>query len=322
MTSRKIPLRKVAALWFGAFLFFLLLKNPTLASRGVSDGLILCANTIIPAIFPCSVLSEFLFRAVGSAGGRRRSIRGIPADGIAAFFWGALCGTPIGTRRLLYALDRGGMRRKTASALLPAVVLPSPAFLIGAVGIGMFGESRIGLALWIPTILTALPAAKIASLLFRKRRIPDAQNAPPPTDESAGDGARMLSEAVSSTVQSILTVCAYVILFSVLLAVSGAALGRLSDGETPLLALPDILLELTAGTRAASRVVPRSFSLPLAAFAAGWSGLSVHLQTLSLCRDRGLPAAPYFTAKAIQGLLCALLVLPVSCALGISVSVP
>ena len=42
----------------------------------------------------------------------------------------------------------------------------------------------------------------------------------------------------------------------------------------------------------------------LTAAFAGWSGISVHCQVMTLCGGRGLSFRPYLLAKAFQGLLC------------------
>jgi len=40
---------------------------------------------------------------------------------------------------------------------------------------------------------------------------------------------------------------------------------------------------------------------------AGWSGLSVHFQIISICSGRGISFKPYFVAKLFQGMLSAVL---------------
>ena len=45
----------------------------------------------------------------------------------------------------------------------------------------------------------------------------------------------------------------------------------------------------------------------LTAAFAGWSGISVHCQIMTLCGGRGLSFRPYLIAKAVQGVLCGLI---------------
>jgi MFS family permease len=61
---------------------------------------------------------------------------------------------------------------------------------------------------------------------------------------------------------------------------------------------------MTGGISQASGLSHRSLSLILTATFAGWSGISVHCQVMTLCGGRGLSFKPYVIAKAVQGLLC------------------
>ena len=62
-------------------------------------------------------------------------------------------------------------------------------------------------------------------------------------------------------------------------------------------------LEMTGGISRASALTG-DMGLILTAALAGWSGLSVHLQIMTLCGGRGLSFKPYLIAKAFQGVLC------------------
>ena len=67
------------------------------------------------------------------------------------------------------------------------------------------------------------------------------------------------------------------------------------------------LFELSGGVSRASALGNSVLGALLCAFAAGWSGLSVHCQILSVCDGSGLSLRPYFAAKLLQGGLCVLL---------------
>jgi hypothetical protein len=63
------------------------------------------------------------------------------------------------------------------------------------------------------------------------------------------------------------------------------------------------LLEMTGGIGGAS-ALSGDWGLILTAAFAGWSGVSVHCQVMTLCGGRGLSFKPYLLAKGVQGLLC------------------
>jgi hypothetical protein len=64
------------------------------------------------------------------------------------------------------------------------------------------------------------------------------------------------------------------------------------------------LLEMTGGIGQAAALSSREAGLILTAAFAGWSGVSVHCQVITLCGGRGLSFKPYLIAKGVQGVLC------------------
>ena len=101
-----------------------------------------------------------------------------------------------------------------------------------------------------------------------------------------------------------LTVCAYVVFFSALTGALGCAVGDTGRfGEIGYTWLSGIL-EMTGGISLASSLSNREWGLILTAAFAGWSGISVHCQVMTLCAGRGLSFKPYLIAKAVQGILC------------------
>ena len=91
----------------------LFIKNSSLAAFYVRKGLALCAGTVLPSIFPCSVLSA-IFIALG--GGEvigallKRPMRllfGVSGSGAVVLFLGWFCGFPVGAVAGAALLRRG-----------------------------------------------------------------------------------------------------------------------------------------------------------------------------------------------------------------------
>jgi hypothetical protein len=117
---------------------------------------------------------------------------------------------------------------------------------------------------------------------------------------------RLFTDAVSASSSAILLVCAYVVFFSALGGTVNLFLERF--GAPALLkAIVFGVLELSGGVSAAAALPATITSALLCAFAAGWSGISVHCQLLSVCSGHGLRFRPYLLAKLAQGFLCILL---------------
>ena len=113
----------------------------------------------------------------------------------------------------------------------------------------------------------------------------------------------MFTSAVSSAANAMLTICAYVVFFSALTGALGSMIAENVHISETVSAWLSGFLELTSGTQTASKLSSSKQALVLSAVFAGWSGLSVHCQVLSLCGGRGLSFKPYFLAKAAQAVV-------------------
>jgi len=318
---RKRPTRSnvtPGTLCFGMFSLFcllLILRNATVAITYMTAGLQLCARTVIPSLFPFMVLSEWIVSGemaeplLSKITRPLQKLLGLPSAGCSAVLLGLLCGFPVGARCAVIAYTQGKLTRKEAQRVLLVGNCPSSAFLINAVGVSLWENHTFGLVLYATVVGTALLLGSISHFFNRtgsqaeKDRFPEITvpvTAPPLR------GARLFTESVRAAAGNILLVCAYVVFFSTLV-------GTLSTVLTPL-HLPSVLqsaifclFELSGGISRAATLAEPYFAAILTAFAAGWAGLSVHCQILSVCDGKELSLRGYMASKLLQGLLCALI---------------
>lgn len=288
------------------FCMLLWLKNAPLAQGAVQRGIALILTVCLPSLFPFAVLSECLratplTHTLLSLAARPvcRLLRLGKAGGTALLL-GLLCGAPVGAQSLVRALEEGRTTREECARILGITTVPSAAFLIGAVGEGLFSSAAFGCLLLCAVLLSAM----LSACLFCRGGTSDAVlSAPqPPRPQSP---ARIFSDAVRTGAKTMLTVSAFILFFCVL---SDTLSLLLSPLPPALRALSASLLELTAGAESAASVAQKMPAACLTAFAAGWSGLSVHCQILSVCDGKGISLRLYFLCKATEGLLSALLV--------------
>lgn len=291
------------------FCLLLLLRNAEIALRYCTEGLRLCAVTVIPALFPCLVLSEIV---VSSGVGARllrpvaRPLSGLfrlPPEGACAMLLGMLCGAPVGARAAVSAYDRGALTREQTERIVAVSTCPSAAFLLGAVGTSMHGDRRYGAILLAVTLATSLLLAVLTARSAADDGDLAAPRAPVPCIPKGGT-LRLLTDAVGQARTAMLNVTAYVIFFSAFCGTlaSCAAQWGLS---APLRAALFCLFELSNGASAAAALSDPAASAFLTALAVGWSGLSVHGQVLSVCEGRGLRMGRYLARKALHGLMTA-----------------
>lgn len=265
-----------------AALMALLLLRSQVAAEAVRQGLTLCAQNLLPALFPFFVAVSWavncgLFHTL-------RSI-GIPTPA-AVFFLGALGGYPLGARTVGEAYRGSLLTKAEAERLLSCCNNAGPAFILVVVGQNVFHSTTAGLALWGIHLASAL----MVSLFFCRRKATCTTTFPP----TASPAAAFIA-AVGSAAETMLRLSAFVVFFTVVMAL----LASLLDTVPSLLAG---FLELTVGITALS---PHRLGFTMAAGMLGWGGVSVHCQAAAVLADTDLSLRHYLLGKALQGLLSA-----------------
>lgn len=286
----------------------LLWQNET-ASAAVRQGLMLCARSVIPSLFPFFVVVSF---AVGCGFFAVLRRLGLPV-GAAVFLVGVVGGYPVGARTVGELYRGGGLARERAETLLTFCNNAGPSFIFSIAGVGVFGSQKIGLALYGIHILSALAAGGLLGGLRSVRNVSKTAGSDMKTArcdmkpagncmKSAGNGTKLPAlfvSCVGSAAAAMVNICAFVIFFLVVMA-----LVRQAWPGLPPLALG--LLELTGGITSLE-ASPAGFCM--AAALLGWGGVSVHCQTAAVLEDTGLSLRRYLLAKALQAVISALFAL-------------
>ena len=273
------------------------------------EGLRLCAELILPSLFPFFVVS-MLLAALGFPGALGKRVApvalrlfGVSGAGATALILGLSGGYPLGAAYLAELERRGEIEARETERLLLFCNNTGPAFLLGAVGGGVFRSASVGLLLYASHAL----AAFVTGLLLRSGDgagdFPHASAAPLPF-------SRALSEAVRQTVTSLLSVCGFVVCFSILTglldswgllpALSALLATRLPVSAQAARALLLGFFELGNGVGALQGLPATPGNLALAAGLVGWGGLSVHCQTLAVLSDSGAKSAPHTAGRLLS----------------------
>ena len=295
-----------------------LVAAPGQAIAGAKDGLTLCFNVIVPSLFPFFVLSSLVVD-LGLAAYLGRALEGlmrplfrVSGSCAAAVALGFIGGYPVGARTALQLYQQGLCSKPEAERLLTFCNNSGPAFILGVVGAGIFGDSRVGLLLYLTHALASL----LVGLLFRFYGGSERRRTAPPRAKpiQAVTVPAAFTGAVVRSFQNTLNICAFVVFFSVVLQLLTAfgvfaALAELLAlaGFEPEWArrLVAGLLELSSGVSSLRGGTQLAGRVSMAAFMLGWAGLSVHCQVLSFLVDSGLSAKTYLAGKLCHGLIAA-----------------
>lgn len=286
-----------------------LLIIPDVTTQAARDGLRLCAQVLVPSLFPFFVCAKLIVSIRAAEPLEQllapvmRRLFGVSGEGSAAFVLGLVGGYPTGAQVTKNLYDARRISAAEARQLVLFCNNAGPAFIFGVVGNGLFGSLKLGALLCCAHALSAvLTGILLRAPLHPQTPQPSQKDAPTPPFAAA------FVDSVRQSGAAVLNVCMFVTLFSVL----GGVLQHLTRGLLPdfVYALLCGALELTGGVAALGTcVLPVSLKLAAASFLLAFSGLSICAQTAAVLSESGLFPRGYLFARLLQGLIAAALTL-------------
>jgi len=298
------PRRRTDACLILCGLLIWFLADAARVRQAAMEGLLLCGQSVIPALFPFMAASTMLVSmGFGEWAAPRladlMSLYRLPGPAGSALLLGLVGGYPIGARTAAELHKKGLLTRGEAQRLLGFCNNSNPVFLISVLGGGVFGSPRTGVYLWLIHVLSAL----LTGFFFRGSGKPVGRQKLPrytPCQEASLPAAFVTG--IRSACGNMTAVCGFVIFFYVL----ASPLSRL--GGPPGAALVG-LLELFSLT---PLLTADRLGFILASVCAGWGGASILCQTAAVLEDSGLELRNCVTGKVIQGILAGALAAAVS----------
>ena len=289
---------------FGIALFALgiMLVLAFLGSESISeyarDGLSLSVKCVIPSVFPFLILSD-LYVAYGMpeeikplAAFISKLIK-IPKIALRPIICGWLCGFPVGMKITSELYSSGCLSRRDAERICAVSNTPSPAFVIGAVGCGMWGSSTLGIIM----LICVLTSSVITGCIFRKCGSTENRSL------NVASSFDFVESVKSAGVNSV-TISSFIIIFSVIT-------GLVGDLALPsiFLGIISAILELTNACRflSADIGISDAISFMLTGLSLGFGGASVAMQSYIFIRNSDLRISRYLGLKLINGCICAVI---------------
>ena len=298
-----------------AFLILLLAINSKTSVASAKEALILCYRALIPSLFPFFVLSGILIRTgfvkvLGEVlSPLVRAMFNISGEGAFAFAIGIISGYPMGAKVVAELYREGIIAENEAERLLGFCNNSGPLFIIGAIGVGMFGDSALGMKLYLIHILSAVfvgfffkwfGVKKIAKKELGIKSMVGIQLRKVISGKRQSFG-KILSETVSSSVNTMMLICGFVVLFSVVTDCLMPIIDALITNEAIKL-FGNGMLEITAGISKISEYIKMlpDFKMQMISFLLGFGGICVHLQVLGVISGSGLKMRTYIFGKVLQ----------------------
>ena len=305
-----------------------IVSSPEASFQASLQGLKLWWNLVFPALLPFLILSEML-TASGFAHGLgvlleplMRQVYRLPGIGGWTLWLGLTTGFPGGAKGVSQLHKQGSITDKEAGKLAALVHFGSPVTLLIVVGVAFLHSPSAGYALLAIHWLSGLIAGFTATLLEGTPKITNKpgliETKPAPkkslytrviqagTESRLQDGrsfGKLLGDSVGNSVQSLMIVGGYMIMFAVVISIIQGLIPELP------VTLTSGLLEIHLGARSISEAslgVPSSsgerLELAFLAAALGWSGICAHLQVMTVLKQANIRFLPFAAVRLLHGL--------------------
>ena len=322
--------RNLFAIIFMIFAICLLLfsKNNLTA---VKNGLTLWATSVVPSLFPFFITTELLLHTniihfLGKLLNKfMKPLFNIRGEGSFGLIMGIISGYPVGAKIACDFREKNICTKSECERLLSFTNNSGPLFIVGTVGISMFGNTTIGILLLITHILASITVG----IIFRfwkakddKKYVSQNNNINTSTNINVNlsNLGQILSESIMKSLSTIFMIGGFIIIFSSIISIlkSSGILSTLSNIIKPLFDMFNIsselttpfitgLLEITNGISQICNIHLKSISISIifCAFLLGFGGISVLLQVLSITSKTDLSIKPYIYGKLLHGLIAA-----------------
>lgn len=332
-TNAKPPIRTRVMQWardlllFAAILLIVLFPSP--AYRAALKGMELFLFTVAPGLIPFLILCPLFLRTDlfhrAAHGFSHISARLFRCGGACGplFLMGCLSGFPAGARFVRDALNSGQISEADGVRAICFCNVCGPLFMLGAVGVGMFGHTACGWVLALCHYTAALATGVILSRIpVRGASESPSECAPVNTaSQTKNSFLSALGLSVQNAMQTMLLVGGYIILGSVAAALldTCGAWGVLYRLIGPVVSPLGITQELFTGTasgvieisggcaRITGAAAPLWMRLGLCALIIGFSGFAIIGQTTALWEGRAFPLWRYLGARMVHAVTAAAL---------------
>ncbi|TWE08944.1 sporulation integral membrane protein YlbJ [Neobacillus bataviensis] len=301
-------------------------------------GLNMWWEIVFPSLLPFFIISEMLigFGVVKFIGvllePLMRPLFKVP--GVGGFVWamGMASGQPAGAKFSSRLRQEGHLSQIEAERLVSFTNSSNPLFIFSAVAVGFFNNPKIGLLLAAAHYLGNICVGIIMrfygketpeeSLDDRKKfKIRNALSVLHQTRiKDNRPIGKLLGDAVNSSIQTLLMIGGFIILFSVInkllyqLHIT-AILAKTIEWLLSSLSLPDMLsipfisglFEITMGSQLISQVQDATLlqKAIVASFILAFSGFSIQAQVASILAQTDIRFKPFFIARILQGIFAA-----------------
>lgn len=291
--------------------------NPENMIASTKSALALWATIILPSLFPFMILTNLIQKTAlpyllqKFLSPLMTFLFNLPGVASLAISLGMTGGYPIGAKVTNDLLKDNSITISDANHLITFVNNTGPLFMLGAVGIGIYKSTAIGLLLIISHYLSAILIGIMGKFTKEKTKPKNNKNITFNIIKISDIG-NTLNEVIKKSIDTILTVGGFIILFSIISTFleQTKLLTYISQIFLPMLKIETStaiftgLLEVTNGINKIATVqISLLEKLIITSSLISFGGMSIHFQTLSIISKSKISFLKYLTGKLLHGLL-------------------
>lgn len=300
-------------------------------------GLDMWLEIVFPSLLPFFIVSEMLigFGVVKFIGillePLMRPLFRVPGVGGFAWAMGMASGFPAGAKFTVRLRQEGQLTKTEAERLVSFTNSSNPLFIFGAVSVGFFNNAKLGVMLALAHYLGNITVGLVMRFYGKnepQKKLDKKQNSlrsalsalhQTRINDNRPIG-KLLGDAVMSSVQTLLMIGGFIILFSVInkLLFHLHITAFFAEGIEAIfkffhlpgeLSIPFIsgLFEITLGSQLISQIQEATLmeQAIVTSLILGFSGLSIHAQVASILAQTDIRFKPFFFARIMQGIFSA-----------------
>jgi sporulation integral membrane protein YlbJ len=342
-TINKNKITYISKITITIVIFFSLVAFPKETFEASLRGLNTWWNIVLPALLPFFIMSQILIslNIIKIFGVLLEPIMkplfGLPGTGAFVLAIGYTSGAPISSIITANLRKKQLLSVNEAEKLICFTSNASPLFMFGAIAIGMFNRAEIGVIIAISHYSANLLIGFLLRFWFKNKQRMCCNSHSHPHKKpintmfasSLGANAPLgsiLSDAIKQSIHTLIQIGGFITLFSVIIEL--LSLFYIIDIISFLLTIiffplgieldlargiTSGFVEMTIGAKLiADSTSPLRLKIAALSLILGWSGLSIHAQSLSMLNGTDIRFFPFVISRALHGSIAALISLLIS----------
>lgn len=295
--------------------------SPKIYSASCLNAISVWAFKVLPSLFPFFIFSKIIVGLIEPKQTKLdklfAKIYHTPATSSSIYLLSILSGYPMGAKLICNMFERGVYTSDDAKRMLAFCSVSGPMFMVGTVGVAIFGAQKAGFVILISNLLASL----INGLVFRGKKAEKNKDLPIKTGQ---ESSSLLADSVYDALISILLVGAYMVLAflvidilkntHILTFVSTLICKPFGGNGTQIVqAVLSGFVEITRGIIDLNLLdCALKIKVILSSGLIGFGGICIMLQSTTFLKKLDIKFSFVLLQKFVQGVLATTIAIPIS----------